>query len=136
MRDRKGRRGAHSDLHNPAPGKAGSSSGGQDIRLSEAEAEKALPVKGPEPEGAIGAGLIGRTSGMAFTLSGEGFRNSRQPQLRCMVSLILQLLQAVQTLLNTQEYCLDMMFPSFIHKHIADRNVLLAAQRVNYIDNN
>ena len=51
--------GAHSDLHNPAAGKAGPSSGGKDFRLPKAEAEKAFPVKGPEPERAQGAGLIG-----------------------------------------------------------------------------
>ena len=50
MRDRKGRQGAHSDLHNPAAGKAGPSSGRKDSRLSEAKIEKALPVKGPEKD--------------------------------------------------------------------------------------
>ncbi len=47
---------------NPAAGKAGPSSGGQDLRLSEAEVEKAFPVKESEQERAQGAGLIERPS--------------------------------------------------------------------------
>ena len=68
MRDRTGDRGAHSDLHNPAADKAGPSSGGQDIGISEAEAEEDLPVKGPEPERAVGgrgpAGLAEGAGGL------------------------------------------------------------------------
>lgn len=63
MRDREGERGANSDLHNPAAGKAGPSSGRKDSRLSEAKIEKALPVKGPETDGTLGAGLVDRPAG-------------------------------------------------------------------------